>query len=122
MQRNPLLNHKGKGVASIIICVDLGEDEEERPALPTRTITTLQKSFRFKNLFDQLELTANKRRIATKALESITSGMGVECLVTETRADKAFQQDTNEITFSNEDMEIGYSNHKRPLYLAASIN
>ena len=46
----------------------------------------------------------------------------VECLAAETRADKAFLHDTNEITFSDEDMEIGYSDHRRPLYLAASIN
>ena len=41
VQRNPLPNHKGKGVAAIIICTDLGEDEEERPALPAAAITTL---------------------------------------------------------------------------------
>ena len=40
----------------------------------------------------------------------------------ETRADKAFLQDTNEITFNDEDMEVGYSDHRRPLYLATSIN
>ena len=31
-------------------------------------------------------------------------------------------QEATEITFSDEDMEVGYSDHKRPLYLAASIN
>ena len=40
----------------------------------------------------------------------------------ETKADKAFLQDSNEITFNDEDMEVGYSDHMRPLYLAASIN
>lgn len=60
VQRNPLLNHKGKGVVAIVICVDPREDEEERPILPAATITTLQKSSRFKNLFDQLELTTNE--------------------------------------------------------------
>jgi len=53
---------------------------------------------------------------------SIALGVGVECLTTEIRADKAFIQDTNEITFSDEDMEVGYSNHRRLLYLVASIN
>ena len=52
VQRNPLLNHKGKGVAAVVICADPGEDEEERPTLPVAAITTLQKSSRFKNLFD----------------------------------------------------------------------
>jgi len=122
VQRNPLPNHKGKGVATVIICANSREVEEERPALPTVAITTLQKSSRFKNLFDQLELKANERGIATESLVSITSGAGVECLAAETRADRAFLQDTNEITFSDEDMKIGYSDHRRPLYLAASIN
>ena len=29
---------------------------------------------------------------------------------------------TYEITFSDEDMEVGYLDHRRPLYLASSIN
>ena len=36
--------------------------------------------------------------------------------------DKALLQESTEITFSDEDMEVGYLNHRRPLYLAASIN
>ena len=31
-------------------------------------------------------------------------------------------QDINEIIFSDEDMGVGYLNHKRPFYLVASIN
>ena len=46
----------------------------------------------------------------------------MECLAAEIRADKAFLQDTNEITFSDEDMEVGYLDHRRTLYLVASIN
>ena len=122
VQRNPFLNHKGKGVAVAVICVDSREEEEERQALPAIAITTLQKSSQFKNLFDQLELTTNEQRMATEALVSIATRKGVKCLAVETRADKAFLQDTNENTFSDEDMEVGYSNHKRPLYLATSIN
>ena len=57
-----------------------------------------------------------------EALVSIASGAGVECLAVETRANKAFLQDTNEITFNDENMEVGYSDHMRPLYLEASIN
>ena len=41
VQKNKLPNHKGKGVAAVVICTDLGEDEEENPTLPTTTITTL---------------------------------------------------------------------------------
>ena len=84
-----LPNHKGKGVVTVVICIDLGEDEEERLALPTTEITTLQRSSRFKNLFNQLGLTVNERRIAIEALVSIFSGIGVKCLTTETTNDKA---------------------------------
>ena len=104
VQRNPLLNHKGKGVAVIVICADLDEDKKERLSLLAAAITTLQWSSRFKNLFDQLELMANERKMATKALVSIAPRVGVECLTVEARTDKAFQQDTNEITFSDEGM------------------
>lgn len=31
-------------------------------------------------------------------------------------------EDTNEITFSDEDMEVGYLDHRRSLYLTTSIN
>ena len=41
VQRNPLPNHKGKGVAAVVICADPGEDEEENLALPAAAITTL---------------------------------------------------------------------------------
>ena len=57
-----------------------------------------------------------------KALVSITSGARVECLAAEIPNDRALLQESTKITFSDEDMEIGYQNHKRPLYLAASIN
>ena len=69
-----------------------------------------------------MELTVNERRIAIEALVSIASRVGVDCLSVETSVDKVFLQDTNEITFSDKDMEVGYSDHKRLLYLVASIN
>ena len=33
VQRNPLPNHKGKGVAAVVICADPGEDEEDRKSV-----------------------------------------------------------------------------------------
>ena len=122
VQRNSLPNHKGKGVAAIVICTDLGEDEEENLALLAIAINTLQQSSKFKNLFDQLGLTTKERKIATEALVSIASGAGVECLSTEVIYDRALLQESIEITFSNEHMEVGYPDHMRPLYLAVSIN
>ena len=109
-------------MAAVVICADPGEDEKENLALPAATITTLQQSAKFKNLFDLLGLTAKERKIATEALVSIASGVGVECLSAEMPEDRALLQESTEITFSSEDMEVGHPNHRRPLYLAASIN
>ena len=67
-------------------------------------------------------LTAKERRIAMEALVSIASEAGVECLSTEMPEDKALLQESTKITFNNEDMEVGHPDHRRPLYLAASIN
>ena len=41
VQRNPLPNHKGKGVAAVVICANPREDEEENLALPATAITIL---------------------------------------------------------------------------------
>ena len=53
---------------------------------------------------------------------SIGLGAGIECLTVKVADDKALLQESSEITFSDKDMEVRYSDHKRPLYLAASIN
>ena len=90
-----------------MICVDPGEDEEGNLALPAAVITTLQQSAKFKNLFDQLGLTAKERKIAMEALVSIASGVGAECLSTEMPEDRALLQESTEITFSSKDMEVG---------------
>ena len=98
-------------MAAVVICADPGEDEEENLALPAAAITTLQQSAKFKNLFDQLGLTAKERKIATEALVSIASGAGVECLSVEISEDRALLQESTEITFSSEDMEVGHPDH-----------
>ena len=48
---------------------------------------------------------------------SIASGAGVECLLKEVIDGRALLWESTEIAFSNEDMEVGYPDHKRPLYL-----
>ena len=67
-------------------------------------------------------LTTKERKIVMEALVSIASSVGVECLSAEILEDRALLQESTEITFSDEDMEVGYPDHRRPLYLAASIN
>ena len=49
---------------------------------------------------------ANEMRMATEVLESIILWVGVECLTTETRSNQGFLKDTNEIIFSDKDMEV----------------
>ncbi|XP_075665283.1 uncharacterized protein LOC142634937 [Castanea sativa] len=122
VQRNPLPNHKGKGVAAMVICADPGEDEEENPTLPATAITILQRSSKFKNLFDQLGLTMKERKTATEALVGIAFGAVIKCLSAEVANDRALLQESTEIIFSDEDMEVGCPDHRRPLYLVASIN
>ena len=114
VQRNPLPNHKGKGIVVVVICADLRKDEEVNLALPAAAITTLQKSSKFKNLFLQLGLTAKEWKIAIEALVSIASRAGIECLSAKVTDDRAFLQKLSEITFRNEDMEVGYPDHKSP--------
>ena len=67
-------------------------------------------------------LITKERKIATEALVSIASGVEVECLSAEIPDDRAFLQELTKITFSNEDMEVGHPDHRRPLCSVASIN
>ena len=53
---------------------------------------------------------------------SIASRVGIECLSVKIPDDRALLQESTKIIFSNEDMEVGYLDHRRPLYLAAFIN
>ena len=55
-----------------------------------------------------------ERKIAMEALVSIASGAGVECLTAEIPDDRALLQESTKITFSNEDMEVGYPDHQGP--------
>ena len=62
------------------------------------------------------------RKIATKSLISIATDSGVECFTAESHTSRAYLETTNAITFTNEDMKVEYSDHRRPLYLMATIN
>jgi hypothetical protein len=60
--------------------------------------------------------------MTTGALVSITAESGAQCFTAEVHASQAYIETTNAISFTDEDMEVQYSDHKRPLYLTASIN
>ena len=53
---------------------------------------------------------------------SIAADLGMECFTAESHTSRAYLETTNAITFTNEDMEVEHPDHRRPLYLMATIN
>ena len=62
------------------------------------------------------------RRISIESLISIIVDLGVECFTADSHASRAYMEIMNAITFTNEDMEVKHLDHRRPLYLMATIN
>ena len=52
VQRNPLPNHKGKGVVAVVIRGNPAEAEEPEGSFHPSTIRTLQKNPKFRSLFN----------------------------------------------------------------------
>jgi hypothetical protein len=125
VQRNPLPQRtNGRGATAVVIhgnVADLDMDKEETSPLES-TIMALQKSPKFRSLFGQLGLGAEARKMATRVLVSIVAESGAQCFTAEAHASRAYLETTNAISFMDEDMEVQYPDHKRPLYLTASIN
>uniref|UniRef100_A0A2N9GF52 RNA-directed DNA polymerase n=1 Tax=Fagus sylvatica TaxID=28930 RepID=A0A2N9GF52_FAGSY len=67
-------------------------------------------------------LNPEARTAATEAIMAIAADSGAHCFTAETHASRAFLETTNAITFTDEDMEVQYPDHRRPLYLSATIN
>ena len=120
VQRNPLPNHKGKGVVAVVIHGNPIEAEEFEGSFHPSTVRTLQKNPKFRSLFNQLGFGPEARRVATEFLMSIAADSGMECFTTESHASQAFLETTNAITFTDEDMEVEHPDHRRPLYLMAT--
>ena len=53
---------------------------------------------------------------------SIVADSAAECFTAESHASRAYLETTNAITFTDEDMEVKHPDHRRPLYLMATIN
>ena len=53
---------------------------------------------------------------------SIAANSGMECFTTESHASRAFLETTNAITLTDKDIEVEHQDHRRPLYLMATIN
>ena len=106
MQRNPLPNHKGKGMVAIVIHRNPTEAREFEGSFHPSTVRILQKNPKFRLLFNQLGFGPKVRRVATESLMSIAADSGMECFTTESHASRAFLETTCAITFTDEDMEI----------------
>uniref|UniRef100_A0A2N9I1Y1 Reverse transcriptase domain-containing protein n=1 Tax=Fagus sylvatica TaxID=28930 RepID=A0A2N9I1Y1_FAGSY len=118
---------KDRGVVSVVIhgsTSDAGMDESATAstAMTPTAIKALQRNPRFRSLFNQLGLNPEARTAATEAIVAIAADFGAHCFTAETHASRAFLETTNAITFTDEDMEVQYPDHRRPLYLSATIN
>ena len=89
--------------------------------LPPVAISALQRSPAFRALFNQLGFN-EARKAETEAQVSISSDSRTHYLTVKAHASRAFLETTNAITFIDEDMEVQYPDHSRPLYVATWIN
>uniref|UniRef100_A0A2N9G9A0 RNA-directed DNA polymerase n=1 Tax=Fagus sylvatica TaxID=28930 RepID=A0A2N9G9A0_FAGSY len=106
VHKNPFPNHRkdqGKAVVSVVIRGSTSDMEVDESAVADTTLTpaavrTLQKSPKFKSLFNQLGLGPEARNAATEAIIAIAADSGATCFTAEAHA-----------------------NHRRPLYVSAVI-
>ncbi len=126
VQRNLLPNHnKERGAIFVVIHVGTEDaDEELEDSLSTNpaTIKTLQRSPKFRSLFNQLGLGPDARKAATEAIVNIVAGSGSQCYTAEAHASRAFLETTNAVTFTDEDMKVQYPDHRKSLYVTTMIN
>uniref|UniRef100_A0A2N9IY75 Uncharacterized protein n=1 Tax=Fagus sylvatica TaxID=28930 RepID=A0A2N9IY75_FAGSY len=97
---DPFLKHKDRAVVSVVIHGSASDVDMDEP----------------------LGLNPEARTTAIKAIMAIAADSGAHCFTAETHANRAFLETTNAITFTDEDMEVQYPDHRRPLYLSATIN
>nr|POE78299.1 hypothetical protein CFP56_64503 [Quercus suber] len=117
------VHDRGKGI--VVVVIHAGDEEEDPMISATLTptaIKTLQRSFVFHSLFNQLGLTPEARMATTEAIVGIASSSRSHCFTAKAHASRAFLEMTNAVTFTDEDMEVQYPDHKRPLYVPAMIN
>nr|POE91661.1 hypothetical protein CFP56_18611 [Quercus suber] len=110
VQRNPLPQHdRGKGIVAMVIHAS-GEEEEEDPMISaTLTLTaikTLQRSFAFRSLFNQLGFTPKARMTTIEAIVGIASSSRSHCFTAKAHASRAFLETTNVVIFTDENMEV----------------
>ncbi|CAL2229206.1 unnamed protein product [Prunus armeniaca] len=80
----------------------------------------LQRNPRVKSLFDQLGFGPQAREAAAVALMNIFAGANPHCFTAQPQ--RLFLENDNAIIFTDENMEVPYPDHRRPLYLEGQIN
>jgi hypothetical protein len=114
---DPFLKHKDKAIVSVVIHGNASDADMDEPAATSTAMTpaaikTLQRNPRFQSLFNQLGLNLEGRTAATKAIMAIVAESGAHYFTTETHASRAFLETTNVITFTDEDMDVQYLDHR----------
>jgi hypothetical protein len=100
VHKNPFPNHRkdqGKAVVSVVIQGSTSDMEIDESAVADTTLTpaavrTLQKSPKFKSLFNQLGLGPEARNAATEAIIAIAADSGATCFTAEAHASRAFSR------------------------------
>uniref|UniRef100_A0A2N9F5C3 RNase H type-1 domain-containing protein n=1 Tax=Fagus sylvatica TaxID=28930 RepID=A0A2N9F5C3_FAGSY len=129
VHKTPFPNYKkdkNKSVVSVVIHGNVGDTEVDESVAASSSLVpvivrTLQKSPNFKSLFNQLGFGPEARNTSTEALITIVEESGATCFIAKTHASRAFLETTNAITFTDENMEVQYLDHRRPLYLSAVV-
>ncbi|CAL2270463.1 unnamed protein product [Prunus armeniaca] len=80
----------------------------------------LQRNPKFKSFFDQLGFGPQAREAAAVALMNISAESNSHCFTAQPQG--SFLGNDNAIVFTDEDMEVPYPDHRRPLYLEGQIN
>jgi hypothetical protein len=101
--------------------MEVEESTAASSSLVPAAVRTLQKSPKFKSLFNQLGFRPKARNATTEALITIAAEFEATCFMAEAHASRAFLETTNAITFTDEDMEVQYPDHRRPFYLSAVV-
>ena len=101
---------------------DMDELAATSTAMTPKAIKTLQRNPRFWSLFNQLGLNPEARIATTEAIMAIVAKSRARCFTAETHVSRAFLETTNAITFTDEDIDVQYPDHRHPLYLSATIN
>ena len=124
---DPFLKHKDRAVVSVVIHgnasdVEMDESAAASIAMTPTAIKALQRNPRFRSLFNQLGLNPKAHTTTTEAIMAIAADSRAHYFTAETHASRAFLETTNAITYTDEDMEVQYLDHRHPLYLSATIN